>query len=557
MSDDRNRIHRREALKLGALSAGALAPTNALLGPEPPPYALRTPVQGGEVRTVPPPPLPPLYVIAYNRLAFGQRVGDFAAFLALGSNDDERLTALVDQQLSPQTIDDSDAEARIAALNLTTLGKSLEELWADHVVANGDDYGYRMSPLYETRIATLVRAVYSRRQLFEVLVDFWHNHFNVLGNHYYVGPAFVHYDRDVIRAHALGNFREMLEAVAASTSMLYYLDNYINRAPFANENFARELFELHTIGSDHYLGVRDPFDVPKDENGVPVGYVDNDVYESARAFTGWRVDAGYGTNDTGTFFYDDTWHDRFNKFILGEYLPADQPPLKDGRDVLDLLASHPGTAHHIAKKLCRRLISDGPPPYVVEAAAAVFHANVGAPDQLKKVVRAIALSDAFRTTWARKVKRPFEVTASMLRAIDAEITPSDSFWWNYRQMGQTLFGRPSPDGYPDRKADWTGTTAMLHRWRLCSAMIEGWIDGINTNLVGETPATKRTPNDIADYWISRILGRSMHPAEDRDEIVEFLAQGGNPDYELPDGERSERIPRAVELVLMAPDFQYR
>jgi uncharacterized protein (DUF1800 family) len=352
----------------------------------------------------------------------------------------------------------------------------------------------------------------------------------------------------------------MLEAVAKSTPMLFYLDNYINQAGGFNENYARELLELHALGAENYQGVGDPFSVPKDENGVPIGYVDNDVYEAARAFTGWRVDYSSwepGVGQSGTFLYYDTWHDRANKFFLGNYLPADQDDLKDGLDVLDILADHPGTARFISRKLCRRLISDQPPEDVVEAAADVFHAQRDAPDQLKQVVRTILLSDAFRTTWGEKIKRPFEAAVSALRITDAEFTFTSEFDWYYSRIGHPLFSRQTPDGYPDEKEPWSNTTSMLQRWRLINYLIEGWIDGTSIDLLNQMPTSNRTAHQIADFWIDRILGRAMHPVENRDEIVEFIAQGRNPDLDLPQEEINDRLPRMVALILMGPDFQLR
>ncbi len=553
---------RRDFLKLSAL-AGA-APLGLMLDPPPPDPQLLTPLRNPDAwvnaRSVPPPPLPSLDVVVSNRLGFGPRPGFQDAFQALGSTPQERLQSYVDQQLSPATVDNSLCNSRLAAAGFTTLNKSLAQLWADHVYNNQQGWSYRMLPIEETEKATWIRAVYSQRQLFEVLVDFWHNHFNVHGWHSYAGPVFVHYDRDVIRLHALGNFRQMVEAVAKSTAMLYYLDNYLNQVGGFNENFARELLELHTMGAENYLGVMDPFTVPVDGNGVPIGYVDNDVYEAARCFTGWRVDSSSwepGVGNSGAFLYYSAWHDRANKFFLRRYLPADQAPLRDGLDVLDSIASHPGTAHFIAGKLCRRLIGDNPPEEVVAAAAAVFHDQYLAPDQLKQVVRTILLSDAFMNTWGDKVKRPFEVAAGMLRGLNANFFPSDDFLWNYQSMGQPLFDHIPPDGYPDHKEDWQSTMSFLHRWRQANYIVEGWLDNISVDLVSQTPANIRTPNALADYWINRLLNRPMHPPENRQAIVDFVAQGRNPDFDLPADLFAERLPRMVALILMAPDFQLR
>ena len=247
---------RRDFLKMSSL-AGAV-PLGLLLDETPPgpllPKPIRNPEAWATARVVPPPPLPSMDVIASNRLGFGPRPGFQDAFQALGATPQERLQAYVDQQLSYATVDDAACNARLAAACFTTLNKSLTQLWADHVYNNTQGWSYRMLPITESERATWIRAVYSQRQLFEVLVDFWHNHFNVHGWHSYAGPVFVHYDRDVIRAHALGNFRQMLEAVAKSTAMLYYLDNYLNQVGGFNENFARELLELHTMGAENYLG---------------------------------------------------------------------------------------------------------------------------------------------------------------------------------------------------------------------------------------------------------------------------------------------------------------
>jgi len=372
--------------------------------------------------------------------------------------------------------------------------------------------------------------------------------------------VFVQYDRDVIRANALGNFRQMLEEMATSTAMLYYLDNYINQVGGFNENWARELLELHTLGAENYLGVMDPFSAPVDENGIPIGYVDNDVYEAARCFTGWRVDHSSwesGVGQSGTFLYYPDWHDRANKFFMQQYIPADQAPMKDGRDVLDAIAAHPGTARHISRKLCRRLVGDSPPQDLVDAAAAVFMAHQDSSDQLKRVVREIILSEAFRTTYGEKIKRPFEIAVTMLRITKADFTPSDVFGWYYDDLGQPLFSHPAPNGYPDLKEDWTGTTSMLQRWQLCNALIEGWAYGTSINLLSQMPVSTRTPTAIADFWIDRILGRAMHPAENRQEIIDFIAQGSDADIDLPDDLIAERLPRMVALILMSPDFQYR
>ena len=560
---DSTTLKRRAVLKLGGAAAtGAMAAPaqNVSLAPKSPPRPLRDANAPLIDRVVGPPPLPSLGVIVLNRLAFGPRPGDLAAFNALGVNDDARLQAWVDQQLNPNALDDSVCNARIAAAGLTTLNKSLAQLWADHVVNNTTGgWSVRIQPFTETRTATLLRAVYSRRQLKEVLVDFWHNHFNVYADDGNVAPGFVYFDRDVIRAHALGNFRQMLEAVATSPAMLYYLDNYINQAAGPNENYARELMELHTLGAENYLGVMRQADVPRDANNIPIAYVDDDVLEATRCFTGWRVADGDWpvSQDTGEFLYYDAWHDKFQKTVLGNYIPANQAAMADGRAVLDAVAYHPGTARFVARKLCRRLIGDDPPQAIVDAAAAVFAAQKNAPDQLKQVVRAIVLSTEFKTTWAEKVKRPFEWIAAFLRAANADFSFSNDFHWNFEALGQPLFEHRPPDGYPDIKEKWIGTSTILQTWRLINFSIEGWIDGTTIDTVSQMPATIRTPNAIVDYWLDRVLGRALHPIENRVPLVEFIAQGRNPDFDLRPDQIAERLPRMVAMIFMLPDFGWR
>lgn len=183
---------------------------------------------------------PPFAVQALNNLSYGATATTIAEFNARGSTDRERLASYVDWQLNWDAIDDSAVTSRLTAAGYTTLNKSLTQLWADHVVTD-PEYSIRIRPANEVQRAAFVRAVYSRRQLREVLVNFWHDHFNVLGNDFSTGPVFVHYDRDVIRANAKGNFRTMLEAVAQSTAMLYYLDNISNSRSGPNENFASTL----------------------------------------------------------------------------------------------------------------------------------------------------------------------------------------------------------------------------------------------------------------------------------------------------------------------------
>ncbi len=503
--------------------------------------------------------LPPLGVIVLNRMGFGPRPGDVERFQASGPNDEARLTAYVDQQLNPDSINDSELVTRLQQSGFETLSMDAGTLWSVHATDRSSSVN-RLRPFLEMERAVFTRALYSRRQLVEVLADFWHMHFNVYGRDNWAGPMWVQYDRDIIRKHMLGNFRRMLEAVATSIPMLYYLDNYTNTNAGPNENYARELFELHGLGAENYLGVMRQHEVPRDPNGVPVGYTDDDVYEATRCFTGWTSDTIFGE-----FRYTADLHDRFQKQVLGKFIPADQPPLKDGRDVLDMVAAHPGTGRYIARRLCRRLIADDPPQRVVDAAAAVFTAQKDAPDQLKQVVRTILLSEEFRTTWGRKVKRPFELVVSSMRAVNMNFTftvndnASNWFMYAFARTGQPPFQWSTPDGYPDTMEAWLGNNSLIMSWNLLKGLcdMKNWWNKefAPMDAAFDSPPNARSARALADFWIQRVLGRAMKP-EDRDQIMDFMARGRNPEMELPidqDELFSERLQGMVALIMMSPD----
>jgi uncharacterized protein (DUF1800 family) len=321
------------------------------------------------------------------------------------------------------------------------------------------------------------------------------------------------------------------------------------------------------MGAENYLGVLPQDQVP-DENGQPVAYVDDDVYGATTCFTGWTLN-----ETTGEFLYDPNKHFPNQKVVFGRIIPANQAEMKDGRDVFEMLVAHPGTGRFIARKLCRRLISDDPPARIVEQAAAIFTANKGAADQLKKVVQTILLSDEFKTTWGQKIKRPFDFITSALRGIGSSFwlsaLPYDSmaaddvrdFLSYYNRIGQPLFAWRPPTGYSDLKEDWSGTVPLVQRWRMSNWLLD-WNSNSTyfINILGMTPSDRRTPNELADFWINRILSRPMDNTADRQEIVDFMAQGKNPDFDLPldtDVDTQHRLRMMVSLILNSPDFQWR
>lgn len=514
-------------------------------------------------------PSPAFETLALTRLAFGPSPADrdrfqrqpFADWLAEQLTGDQAQDPVAEQRIAQATLRQkngpagSDPAAGADMQPLRSLNQPLAELWDDRNQEKG-------RPRVELAAATLIRAVYSRWQLREVLVDFWHNHFNVnaVGDNA-VAVALPSYDRDVIRPHALGNFRALLEAVASSTAMLVYLNNRSSRAGNANENYARELFELHTLGRANYLNtVYDQWrKVPGALDGHPIGYIDQDVYEAARAFTGWSIADGAGIGPgqnlpkTGAFTYVESWHDNYQKRVLGTEFEPFQAPLADGRRVLDLVAHHPATARHICTKLGQRLVSDTPSDALVTAAAAVWTRNRDQPRQIAEVVRCIVMHRDFAASAAAKVKRPLEVAASYLRATEIDFTPTEGLLNQLAAGGQRLFGWPAPTGHPDTRDYWLSTNAMRQRWALLFGLTDNhW----QTGIFDPTRAPGRpnlTALQAADFWQQRLLG-AVDPALSQRILTAMRLA---PDRPLANGQDPAALRHLVAYLAMSPAFQLR
>ena len=524
---------------------------------------------------------PPFAVRMLANLSHGITPQALSEFNALGSTDVERLANWVDWQLDWAAIDDSAVESRLAGAGYTTLGKSLTQLWRDHV-QDGPAYEIRMRPAWEVQRAAFVRATHSRRQLFEVVVNFWHDHFNVTAGDYSAAPVYVHYDRDVIRRNALGNFRTMLEAVATSPAMLYYLDNVSNTRAGPNENWARELLELHTFGAENYLGFMDPFAVPPDpvDRDYPSGYTDIDVYETASAFTGWTMKNGhweFPDDNDGTFVYRQSWHDAGPKFVLGKLLNPEQPAMKDGRDILDRLASHPAVARFVCGKLIRRFVNDTPPESLVRSAATVFRQNWQRADQIERVLRHILNSTEMYNAWGQKTRRPFEAIVAAMRATGSDWTlrldndAANTFMWRLGFTGHEPYAWPAPNGYPDTEQAWTGANSLAMDWKLLNWLTEAR-DGETPLLpilaLSRSQVSQWTATRLVDYWCDRILGRKPRNAR-RQMLIGFMAQNGDPashviadtnawaGNDLKNHYNQERLRSMVSLVLMSPEFLSR
>jgi uncharacterized protein (DUF1800 family) len=509
------------------------------------------------------------------RTSFGATPASLAALRQMG------LAAYLNEQLAPNEAADAEAQAAIKALRLRIeyeqgkrkvneerplglLQADLPGLW--RLTAEGTPYSEKYRAAEEVTAATWLRAVHSRWQLREVMMQFWHNHFNVNVNaEERVAITLPLYDR-TLRQHAFGNFRAMLQAVAQSPAMLYYLNNNQSKASPANENYARELFELHTLGAGHYYNhlYNRWREVPGAPQGQPIGYIDEDVYEAARAFTGWTVadgsvnDKGGHLPNTGEFYYFEGWHDNYQKRILASELAPNQPPQQDGQAVLDLLAQHPGTAKHLCTKLCRYLVADEPPASLVDRAAKTWLAHWQSPDQLAQVLRVILLSDEFFAAEGQKFKRPFELMASLLRATQADFTPNPTLLWLFGRTGQRLFAWPTPDGHPDNSPAWQAPGLWLARWNLMTGLLlVDWHKMARFDLAKWLPASAVTARQMAVFWAERLLGNAQAPVVEK--AASLLASGGSPD-EPPLGDLKERnylLNTAVALLALSPEFQWR
>jgi uncharacterized protein (DUF1800 family) len=509
---------------------------------------------------------------ALGRAGYGASPQESARIAGLG------WPAWVEEQLHPNEAADADCRARLARLQLRikynaaqkwpavdemrplgTLDQPIETVWPLMVKRADMDSAERRRPREEVTAATILRAVHSRWQLREALASFWHDHFNVdAAGSEQVSLALPSYDRDVIRRHCLGNFRAFLEAVATSTAMLYYLSNRSSRAGSANENYARELFELHTLGRDAYYN--DRYDrwrqVPGALKGAPDGYIDEDVYESARAFTGWTIEDGSNIDGkrklpmTGRFAYVESWHDGYQKRVLAHEFKQFGAAMSDGRTVLDLVARHPATARFVVTKLCRRFLGENPPDSVVAAAVDVWSKSVRAPDQIAQVVRTILLSPEFAAARGIKVRRPLALAAAFARAIGIDLMPTEGIWNELANGGQRLFGWPPPTGLPDENAYFLGANSMRHRWALVLGIAENWWGTGSFPTIANGVAT---PRGMAARFLAAFEGSA--PPATVEALVEGLGWPPEQPMEAANPEFGKRLARTAAVAAMSPSFQ--
>jgi uncharacterized protein (DUF1800 family) len=426
--------------------------------------------------------------------------------------------AYFEEQLEPDRIPDTFVEEKIAALKTMRLSsRELIELYPPPEKAR--EQGMGMAPMQgprqvilELQLARLLRAVYSRRQLYEVMVDFWSNHFNVYAAKGADRWLVTSYDRDTIRPHALGRFRDLLLATAKSAAMLFYLDNWMSVAPNAviaqrqpnlrrqgiNENYARELMELHTLGVDG-------------------GYTQKDVQEVARCFTGWTIRRPRGEAEST---FEPRLHDTGAKTVLGVHIPAGGG-MEDGLKVIDMLARHPSTAKFIGTKLARRFVADDPPASVVSKAENAFRQSDG---DTRAVLRAIIDSPEFFSAEAyrSKVKKPLEYVASALRVTGSETEITHQLLRYLGRMGEPLFLAQPPTGYPDVGTSWVSPDMLLTRMNFASDLVANRLPGsrVRSDALGGADAVARL---IAPDSLSSATRTALAETEGRDAVALLLA----------------------------------
>ncbi len=459
-----------------------------------------------------------------HRTTFGVAAGELDRARQMGAE------AWLDEQLHPERIDDSATESRMAEM-FPTLKLRARRLF--DIAEEREDGGYSVA--MELKKATLFRAASSKRQLQEVMVEFWNNHFSVYHFKDDVAVLKTVEDREVIRKNVFGRFRDLLLNSARSPAMLYYLDNYANVAGGPNENYARELMELHTIG-------------------VEAGYTQHDVEEVARCFTGWTIDYREEGTD-GEFLFDADSHDFEPKNPLGIPITGGDPGLLDGRRVLENLARHPSCARFLSTKICRRFVADVPPAALVDRAAAAFTASGG---DVQTVLKLILTSDEFYASSEQKLRRPYEFLVAALRTLGVQLTPDglDQLIYSLYPLGQVPFEWEPPNGYPDVGAAWANTNGLLNRWNLASALALNWFDAQVPIRAIVTRIGARTLAQFVDGMASVLLQRGLDEP-DRARLIGHVGEGRAASARIPGWFQNQQAPVLISLILGSPYFQWR
>jgi uncharacterized protein (DUF1800 family) len=515
---------------------------------------------------------------ALNRLAFGPRPGDVDAVMKDGVN------TWIEQQLHPEAIPDRAVEARIASLPTMAMSNAqivktyyepvlMARKKANAEAKDGDvdkkdvrrelmrDIPADKRPqivMNDLLTERIVRAADSDRQLNEVMVDFWMNHFNVFAGKGIDRFLLTSYERDVIRPHIWGRFEDLLLATAKSPAMLFYLDNarsvaapenrpaiaqrigrramemnpqLRNRQGGLNENYAREIMELHTLGVD-------------------AGYTQKDVTELARVLTGWTITGERDGGQGAAFIFRPMLHDAGSKTVLGVRFPAGGG-IEEGQKMIHVLAHHPATAHHIALKLCQRLVADDPPPALVDRVAAKFLATDG---DLRETVRAVVSSPEFwdPKSYRAKVKSPFEYAISAIRAVNAQITDATPIARALQQIGEPLYGAQPPTGYSDKADVWINTGALMNRLNFALALASNKLPGVHGDVVALIPAKQAADASQSVDALAQALTGGNLTEETRNTIKSRIVERKAPTEDPWD---NTQLPTVAGLILGSPEFQ--
>jgi len=413
-----------------------------------------------------------------NRLAFGPRPGDVERVRRIG------VQQYIDEQLHPETIPlPAGLSARLDALETPkrSAGAALGDYLELRKEVRNEEEGAKQRRRVEQQRAAreeaearLLRAIESSRQLEELMVDFWYNHFNVYAGKGIARALVASYERDAIRPYVLGSFRSLLGATAKHPAMLFYLDNVVSstprpkargRAQGLNENYARELMELHTLGVDG-------------------GYTQRDVTELARMLTGWTYDQRRLVRDGETFRFDAGRHDQGTKTWLGhEIAPAGQ---LEGEYALDVLAMHPATARHISFQLAQYFVSDAPPPALVERMQQAWLASQG---DIRTVLKTLFASAEFmdESALGAKFKTPYQFVVSAARASSAPLTNVAPLANAMSQLGMPLYGCQTPDGYKNTQEAWLNPDALTRRIAFATALAQGRLPLASKPVMGPPP----------------------------------------------------------------------
>lgn len=422
------------------------------------------------------------------------------------------LNAFIEEQLSPESIPDLETDSLLE--HFSTLRMTPAQRF---------QVDQKRLPAQELITSTILRQWRSQRQIFEMMVDFWNNHFSI-----YIGKSLCRVlktddDLKTIRPNALGKFNDILHASAHSPAMLIFLDQAQSQKEAPNENYARELMELHTVG-------------------VNGGYSQDDVTQVARILTGWTITGPNSLiNEPGQFIFRPNFHDESQKVVMG--LSINPGGEDEGNSLLDLLAQNANTAQFISKKMARRFITDDPDPVLVNSLAEVFTRSGG---DTRALIRAIVDSDAFKNSAGQKFKRPLEFFLSALRLSGATIIQrSQKIQESLRLLGQTPFTWQPPNGFPDVAGFWATTSGLLERWNFGMQLVSGQIDGAKLDMKSLTKEAD-SAQDVVDVLSIRFLGAKL-PDNARSILVDFASSG----------DLGANIASTAGLILGSPHFQVR